>query len=142
MVLHRLAHDVRDLGVVAVVHLEHGVEHAPLHRLEAVHNMGDGAFQDYVGRVIQEPVLEHARELEAAAVAAEQTVELAGLLFAPFTFFQYFFPDFLIVEFFVLDIFVVFAHGFFTSFGMTLFFVAEFTQFPAALPPVRIHLHQ
>ena len=48
MVLHRLADDVRHLGVVAVVHLVHRVQHAPLDGLETIHDMRHGTLQDYV----------------------------------------------------------------------------------------------
>ena len=78
VVLHRLADDVRDLGVVAVVHLVHGVQHAALDRLEAVHDVRHRTVEDDVGRVIQEPVLEHAGELVLPAVAAQQLGELSA----------------------------------------------------------------
>ena len=48
VVLHSLAHDVRDLGVFAVVHLVHGVEHPALHGLESVDDVRYGAMQDHV----------------------------------------------------------------------------------------------
>ena len=46
MVLHGLSDDVGDLRVAAVIHLPHGVENSPLHRLHAVHDMRNGTIQD------------------------------------------------------------------------------------------------
>ena len=48
MELHGLSDYVRDLGVFAVVHVEHGVENPALHWLEAVHDVRHGTMQDYV----------------------------------------------------------------------------------------------
>ena len=76
MVLHGLTHDVGHLGVAAVIHGEHGVQHTALYRLESVYDVGDGAVQDGIGGVVQIPVLEHAGELELPAVAGEEFVKL------------------------------------------------------------------
>ena len=78
VVLHGLADDVGHLGVAPVVHLAHRVEDPPLHRLEAVDDMRYGPLQDHIGGIVQEPVLEHARQLEAFAVGTQQPGELAA----------------------------------------------------------------
>ena len=57
--LHRVAHDVGHLVEASVVHALHGVHDAPLHGLEAVGDVRHGAFQDYVGCVVEEPTLVH-----------------------------------------------------------------------------------
>ena len=59
MVLHAVAHHVRDLVELAVVHLEEGVEDAALNRLEAVLYVGYRAVHDDVGRVVEKVVLEY-----------------------------------------------------------------------------------
>ena len=110
VVLHRLADDVRHLGVPAVVHLVHRVQDAALDGLQAVHDVRDGALEDHVGRIVQEPVLEHAGQLELPAVAAQQAGELArrlrvfvkGLLFVEILF---------LVEGLFLDVVEFFAHS-------------------------------
>ena len=104
VVLHRLAHDVGDLGVGAVVHAVHRVQDAALHRLEAVHDVRHGPVQDHVGSVVQVPVLEHAGELELACVALQQPVE-------PSRRFAFFLDDLvLFLDFFRGDV-VVFFHS-------------------------------
>ena len=80
MVLHGLADDVGNLGEGAVVDLVHCVEDPALHGLEAVGDMGDGTVQDYVGGVIEVPVLEHAGQLELVGVALQQAGEFAARL--------------------------------------------------------------
>ena len=54
MVLHRMADNVRDLGVAAVVLLPEGVHDAALDGLEAVLDGGDGARADDVGGILPE----------------------------------------------------------------------------------------
>ena len=58
MVLHALPHYVGHLVVASVVHGEHGVEDAALHRLEAVLNVGDGPVTDDVAGVLDEVFVE------------------------------------------------------------------------------------
>ena len=86
VVLHGLADYVRHLGVGTVVHLAHHVQHAPLDRLQAVGDVGDGTVQDHVGCVIQVPVLEHAGELELVRV----TLQKPRVFTAGFGVFRYF----------------------------------------------------
>jgi len=53
---HSLADDFGALGVLLVVlqaHLAHGVEHAAMHRLEAVAGVGERAPDDYRHRVVE-----------------------------------------------------------------------------------------
>ena len=126
MVLHRLSDDVGDLGVVAVVHLVHRMQHAALDRLQAVHDVRDRTLQDDVGGIVQEPVLEHARQLVLMRVASQQTGEFAG----GFTLVDFL----LVVELFVVDHDIVFFHN------SSLFFVSEAPELFAALAPVRVHL--
>ena len=77
VVLHGLADDVGDLGVGAVVHLVHGMQHAPLHGLESVHDVRHGPVQDHVRGVVQVPVLEHAGKLELVCVRLQHLVKAA-----------------------------------------------------------------
>ena len=77
MVLHGLAHDVGHLGVAAVVHLGHGVQHAALNRFETVNDVRHGAVQDGVRRIVQVPFLEHAGQLVLAGVASQQFLKFA-----------------------------------------------------------------
>ena len=88
MVLHGLADDVRDLGIAAVIHPVHRVEHAALHRLQSVHDMRYRPLEDYVGGIVQEPVLEHSGELVLPAVAPEKSRKAAFVL--TFGFYQFF----------------------------------------------------
>ena len=110
MVLHGLADDVGHLGETAVVDPVHGMEHPPLDRFESIDDVGDGPLEDYIGRVVEEPVLEHAGKLEFPAVAAEEPRELPvpGLFVDDFFFLSFFrlFPD--IIPFFthILSVFL------------------------------------
>ena len=74
VILHSLTDNVGYLGKTAVIHLEHGMQHAPLNRLESVHNMRYGPGQDYIRRVIQKPLLEHSGQLEFCAILSQKTV--------------------------------------------------------------------
>ena len=78
VVLHRLSDDVRHLGETAVIDPRHRVQHTPLDRLETVHDVRDRPLQDHIGRIIQEPVLEHRGQLELLAVRSQQPVVLAA----------------------------------------------------------------
>ena len=57
MVVHGVAHDARHLVETAVVHLVHGMQNAALHRLEAVLEVGHGAVENRIARVVQEPAV-------------------------------------------------------------------------------------
>ena len=48
MELHRMAHNVGHLVVLAIIHALHRVHDTTLNRLEAIGNVRNGAFQDYV----------------------------------------------------------------------------------------------
>ena len=61
--LHGVAHDVGHLVVTPVFHAPHGVQDAPLHGLQSVHDVGYGAFQYHVRGIVQKPVLVHAAQL-------------------------------------------------------------------------------
>lgn len=63
MELHGVTHDVGHLVVSSVVHALHAVEDASLHGFQAVLDVGYGAFQDHVRRIVQEPVLVHAAQM-------------------------------------------------------------------------------
>jgi hypothetical protein len=63
MQLHRLADDVGHLVIAAVVHLEERVEDAALHGLESVAQVGDGAVEDRVARVVHEVATHQRLEL-------------------------------------------------------------------------------
>ena len=62
VVLHGITYNAGYFVVVAVLHFLHGVEDAALDGFEAVFDVRDGAVQDYVGGVIEEPFPVHARE--------------------------------------------------------------------------------
>ena len=57
VVVHGVAHDARHLVEAAVVHLVHGMQNAALHRLEAVLEIGHGAVENRIARVVQEPAV-------------------------------------------------------------------------------------
>ena len=61
--LHSVSDDVRHLVEASVVHALHRVKYASLHRLQAVLDMRYSAFQDYVGCVVEEPVLIHSAKV-------------------------------------------------------------------------------
>ena len=88
MVLHGLADDVRHLGVAPVVHHGHGVQHAPLDRLETVHDVRHRPVQNGIGRIVQIPVTEHPGQFELSAVTSQKPVKLPGSngVFAQFLF--------------------------------------------------------
>lgn len=56
VILHGVADNIGDLVVATVFELVHGMENAALDGFEAVVDVGDGAFQDDVGGVVEEPV--------------------------------------------------------------------------------------
>ena len=58
MVLHAVPDDVGHLVELAVVHLEEGVEYAPLHRLEPVLEVGYRPVLDDVGGIVEVVVVE------------------------------------------------------------------------------------
>ena len=68
MELHGVAHNIGHFVVASVIHALHGMQDAPLHGFEAVHNVWDSAFQDYIGSIIQEPVLVHLVQMMRNAV--------------------------------------------------------------------------
>ena len=61
--LHGMSHDVGYLDVAPVVHLLHGVQDTPLHRLKSVGQMRNCAVKYHIAGIVQEPVLVHAAEL-------------------------------------------------------------------------------
>ena len=61
--LHGVSHDIGNLVVASIVHSLHRVENTSLHRLQTILDMRYGALKDYVGSIIQEPVLIHARKM-------------------------------------------------------------------------------
>ena len=61
--LHGVAHDVGHLVVAPVVHSFHRVQYAPLHGLQAVLDVGDGALQYNVRGIVEKPVLVHAAQV-------------------------------------------------------------------------------
>ena len=65
MILHRVADDIGDFDEPPVVLLVQRPEDAPLHRLEAVREIGNRAVADDIAGVIQKPAI-HAR-VQAAA---------------------------------------------------------------------------
>ena len=64
VILHRQTHDVGHLVEVAVVGLLHGVHDASLHGLEAVLDVRHGALENYIGGIVEKPVLVHAAQLQ------------------------------------------------------------------------------
>ncbi len=62
VVFHGVADDVGDFAVAAIVEFIHGVEDAALDGFEAVVEVGDGAFEDDVARVVEEVVGIHRAE--------------------------------------------------------------------------------
>src|SRR5574344_11707 len=63
MELHGMSHDVRHLIVAPVVHALHGVKDTALHRFETILQMRYGTLQNYIGCIIQKPVLIHAAQM-------------------------------------------------------------------------------
>ena len=59
VVFHRVTHDVGHLVVTPVLQFVHRVENTPLHRLEAVIDIREGAVEDNIGGVVQEPLPVH-----------------------------------------------------------------------------------
>ena len=57
VVVHGIAHDTRHLVEAPVVHLVHRVENAALHWFEAILEVGDGAVQNSIARIVQEPAV-------------------------------------------------------------------------------------
>ena len=68
MELHRMANDISHLVVLAIIHPLHRVHDAPLHRLKAISNMWHSTLQDYIGSIIQEPILIHLVQMVRDAI--------------------------------------------------------------------------
>ena len=62
VVLHRVTHNIGHLREAAVVRLLHRVQDTPLHRLQAVVDVGHRAVQDDIGGIVNPIVAEHAVE--------------------------------------------------------------------------------
>ena len=63
VVLHRIAHHVGYLVETAVVQLLHRVQDAPLYGLQPVVDVRHGTLQNNVGRIVEKPCAEHARQV-------------------------------------------------------------------------------
>jgi hypothetical protein len=61
--LHGMPHNVSDLIIPSVVKAFHGVKDTPLYRFKSVVNMRDGAFEDNVGSIVEEPASIHIGEM-------------------------------------------------------------------------------
>ena len=81
--LHCMAHDIGHLVIAPVVHTLHGVQDTALNGLQTVFDMGNGTLQDYVGSVIQEPILIHAAEMVYDSGIKSVHGFIVGMGFAP-----------------------------------------------------------
>ena len=70
--MHSLAHDSGHFAVGSGIMFVHCVQNTSLNRLEAIHDIRDGSLENHVGRVVEEPVLEHARQLVFLAVTSQE----------------------------------------------------------------------
>ena len=84
VILHCLSYDVGNLVVTAVIYILHGVHDTPLHRLEAVRNVRNCTFQNYIRCVIQKPVLVHSGKLVLVLTVLYEFPVLAGSLLLAF----------------------------------------------------------
>ena len=72
MILHRLSHNVGHLGHVAVIHLEHCMQNSSLNRFQSIDNIRYRTLENYIGRIVEEPVLEHSGQFVFLAVLSKQ----------------------------------------------------------------------
>ena len=79
VVLHGVPHNICNLVVASVVKLAHGMQNAPLHRLQAVIKMRHCTLENNIRSVVQKPVLVHSGELVRNGVAATVGVVAAVL---------------------------------------------------------------
>ena len=63
MELHGVAHDVGHLIISPVVHALHRVKYTPLDGFQSVFDVGNGALQDDIRSVVEEPVLIHSAQM-------------------------------------------------------------------------------
>ena len=61
--LHRVPHDVRYFVISAIVHPLHRVHNAALHGFETVLNVGNGAVENRIRGIVEEPRLIHPRQV-------------------------------------------------------------------------------
>ena len=61
--LHRVSHDVSHLVISPVVHAFHRMHDTSLHGFETVLYMWDGAVENGIAGVVEEPVLVHAAKV-------------------------------------------------------------------------------
>ncbi len=69
MVLHGVSNDVRDFVVTAVIHSLHSVQDATLNGFQTVGDVRHGTFQNYIGSIVQKPVLVHLGKIERTVAA-------------------------------------------------------------------------
>ena len=72
--LHCLSDDVGNLGQAPVIYPVHGMQDAALHGFETVDDVRYGPVKDDVRGIVEEPVLEHAGQLEPYAVLVQKPV--------------------------------------------------------------------
>ena len=72
--LHRLSDDVGHLGQTPVIYPVHGMQDAALHGFETVDDVRHGPVEDDIRGIVEEPVLEHAGQLEPYAVLVQKPV--------------------------------------------------------------------
>ncbi len=76
MVLHGLADDIGNLVVPAILNLPHGMKNPALNRLKTVIDMRNSPFENYIGSIIEKPVLVLAGQFGYMTGANVMLVEL------------------------------------------------------------------
>ena len=81
--LHSVSHDVGHLVETAVVHTFHRVQNASLHRLQTVADMRNGALQNHVAGIVEEPILVHAAQMVHGRSVKAVHGAIVGMPFSP-----------------------------------------------------------
>ena len=63
MKLHSVPHNIGHLVVTTIFESSHGMKNTSLYRFQTIVNVGYGTFKNYVGSIIQKPVLIHAGKM-------------------------------------------------------------------------------
>ena len=59
VVLHGIPYDIGYFVIATVLQLIHGVHDTALYRLKAILQGGDSTFKDYIGGIVEKPILVH-----------------------------------------------------------------------------------
>ncbi len=79
VVVHGVAHNGSHLVVATIVGAAHGVQHAALHRLQAVVDVRNGTVEVHIRGVVEKPHLVHARQMAFGLLVLQVGAFVVGM---------------------------------------------------------------